>query len=138
MALLEVDDLRVSFATQDGIVSAVRGVSFTVAEGQTLGIVGESGSGKSVATQTIVGLTRGAQVSGSARFEGRDLLAASPAELRSVRGALDERAGDDDLRDGIVRVRRGLGSFLRKRTLRCHNTGRQSTGYRGCHRPVAA
>jgi oligopeptide/dipeptide ABC transporter ATP-binding protein len=87
MALLEVDDLRVSFATQDGIVSAVRGVSFTVAEGETLGIVGESGSGKSVATQTIVGLTRGAQVSGSARFEGRDLLAAAPAELRSVRGA---------------------------------------------------
>jgi peptide/nickel transport system ATP-binding protein len=87
MALLEVDDLRVSFATQDGVVSAVRGVSFTVEEGQTLGIVGESGSGKSVATQTIVGLTRGAQVSGSARFEGRDLLEASPAELRSVRGA---------------------------------------------------
>ena len=87
MALLEVEDLRVSFATPDGVVSAVRGVSFAVAEGQTLGIVGESGSGKSVATQTIVGLTRGAQVSGSARFEGRDLLAASPAELRSVRGA---------------------------------------------------
>jgi peptide/nickel transport system ATP-binding protein len=87
MALLEVDDLRVSFATPDGTVSAVRGVSFTVTEGQTLGIVGESGSGKSVATQTIVGLTRGAKVSGSARFEGRELLGASPAELRSVRGA---------------------------------------------------
>jgi peptide/nickel transport system ATP-binding protein len=87
MPLLEVDDLRVSFATHDGVVRAVRGVSFAVEEGQTLGIVGESGSGKSVATQTIVGLTRGARVSGSARFEGRDLLGASPAELRSVRGA---------------------------------------------------
>ena len=87
MALLEVDDLHVSFATQDGVLRAVRGVSFTVEAGQTLGIVGESGSGKSVSTQTIVGLTRGARVSGSARFEGRDLLSATDAELRHIRGA---------------------------------------------------
>ena len=87
MALLEVDDLHVSFSTQDGAVRAVRGVSFTVEAGQTLGIVGESGSGKSVSTQTIVGLTRGARVSGSARFEGKDLLSASYAELRRIRGA---------------------------------------------------
>jgi oligopeptide/dipeptide ABC transporter ATP-binding protein len=87
MALLEVDDLHVSFPTQDGVLRAVRGVSFTVAAGQTLGIVGESGSGKSVSTQTIVGLTRGARVSGSARFEGKDLLAATGAELRRIRGA---------------------------------------------------
>jgi oligopeptide/dipeptide ABC transporter ATP-binding protein len=87
MALLEVDDLHVSFSTEDGVLRAVRGVSFTVEAGQTLGIVGESGSGKSVSTQTIVGLTRGARVSGSARFEGRDLLSASDAELRRIRGA---------------------------------------------------
>src|SRR5580700_7164585 len=89
MALLEVDDLHVSFSTQDGVLRAVRGVSFTVEAGQTLGIVGESGSGKSVSTQTIVGLTRGsgARVSGRARFEGRDLLAATGAELRHIRGA---------------------------------------------------
>ena len=92
MALLEVDDLHVSFSTQDGVVRAVRGVSFTVEAGQTLGIVGESGSGKSVSTQTIVGLTRGARVSGSARFEGRELLPASDAELRRIRGA---QIGDD-------------------------------------------
>jgi peptide/nickel transport system ATP-binding protein len=57
-----------------------------VDRGQTLGIVGESGSGKSVSTQTIMGLTRGARVSGTAYFEGRDLLKMSPDELREVRG----------------------------------------------------
>jgi peptide/nickel transport system ATP-binding protein len=87
VALLEVDDLHVSFRTADGIVQAVRGVSFAVEPGQTLGIVGESGSGKSVSTQTIMGLTRGAQVSGRALFEGRDLLTIKPEEMRSVRGA---------------------------------------------------
>ena len=74
MALLEVDNLKVSFPTADGVVQAVRGVSFQVDAGQTLGIVGESGSGKSVSTQTIMGLTRGAKISGRALFEGRDLL----------------------------------------------------------------
>jgi peptide/nickel transport system ATP-binding protein len=87
MALLEVTDLHVSFRTADGIVQAVRGVSFRVDRGQTLGIVGESGSGKSVSTQTIMGLTRGARVSGRALFEGRDLLRMPPAELQAVRGA---------------------------------------------------
>jgi oligopeptide/dipeptide ABC transporter ATP-binding protein len=84
--LLEVEDLTVSFPTSDGLVQAVRGVSFGVERGKTLGIVGESGSGKSVATQTVVGLTRGARISGQALFEGRDLLTASRAELQSVRG----------------------------------------------------
>jgi peptide/nickel transport system ATP-binding protein len=86
MALLEVEDLRVSFSTDDGVVQAVRGVSFQVDRGETLGLVGESGSGKSVATQTITGLTRGAEVHGRALFDGRDLLQASREELRAVRG----------------------------------------------------
>jgi oligopeptide/dipeptide ABC transporter ATP-binding protein len=84
--LLDVRDLRVSFRTPDGILDAVRGISFSVDRGKVLGIVGESGSGKSVATQTMVGLTRGARVTGRAIFEGKDLLAMSPAELRAVRG----------------------------------------------------
>ena len=84
--LLDVRDLRVSFHTPDGIVEAVRSVSFQVDRGKTLGIVGESGSGKSVATQTVAGLTRGARVSGQAIFEGRDLLTLSAAELRAIRG----------------------------------------------------
>jgi peptide/nickel transport system ATP-binding protein len=87
VALLEVDDLHVSFRTEDGIVQAVRGVSFQVDAGQTLGIVGESGSGKSVSTQTIMGLTRGARIKGQALFEGRDLLKLPESEMRGIRGA---------------------------------------------------
>ncbi len=64
MALIDVQDLRVSFSTEDGELDAVRGVSFGVDRGKTLAIVGESGSGKSVSTQTIVGLTQAARVEG--------------------------------------------------------------------------
>jgi oligopeptide/dipeptide ABC transporter ATP-binding protein len=77
----------VSFDTDDGVVQAVRGVSFSVDRGKTLGIVGESGSGKSVTTQTIMGLTRGARVSGEAVFEGRELLTMPPEQMQHVRGA---------------------------------------------------
>ena len=87
MALLEVEDLHVSFRTPDGVLNAVRGLSFAVDEGKTLGIVGESGSGKSVSTQTIMGLTRGARVRGKALFEGRDLLTMNAHQLQSVRGS---------------------------------------------------
>jgi peptide/nickel transport system ATP-binding protein len=87
-ALLEVEDLRVQFATEDGLVHAVDGVSLTVRDGRTLGIVGESGSGKSVTGLTIMGLTRArnATIGGLARFAGADLLAMSDHELRAVRG----------------------------------------------------
>ena len=87
MALLEVDDLHVSFRTPDGVLNAVRGLSFSVDEGKTLGIVGESGSGKSVSTQTIMGLTRGARISGTALFDGRDLLRMNANQLGEVRGS---------------------------------------------------
>jgi oligopeptide/dipeptide ABC transporter ATP-binding protein len=86
MSLLEVRDLKVSFDTSDGLVKAVRGVSFTVERGKTLGIVGESGSGKSVSTQTLLGLTAGAEIEGEALFEGQDLLAMSGEQLRRIRG----------------------------------------------------
>jgi oligopeptide/dipeptide ABC transporter ATP-binding protein len=87
LALLEVNDLQVSFSTPDGVLKAVRGLSFSVDEGKTLGIVGESGSGKSVATQTIMGLTQGARISGEALFEGHDLLQMSTHQLQHIRGA---------------------------------------------------
>ena len=86
MALLEVDDLRVDFSTEDGLLHAVQGLSFSLDAGSTLAIVGESGSGKSVATQTMVGLTRGAQVGGRAVFDGEDLLTMAAERLRRLRG----------------------------------------------------
>ncbi len=86
MTLLEVRDLNVSFPTADGVVRAVRGVSFEVEPGRTLGVVGESGSGKTVLTQTLLGLTPGAEVSGSALFEGTNLLDLSDDEMRHIRG----------------------------------------------------
>src|ERR1700737_1542773 len=87
MNRLGVKDLTVRFAPAGGLGQAGRGVSFTLKAGQTLGVVGESGSGKSVTMQTIIGLTRGAQISGQAIFEGQDLLAMSDDSLRQVRGA---------------------------------------------------
>jgi len=87
MSLLEVTDLRVSFPTSDGLVQAVRGVSFSVERGQTLGIVGESGSGKTVSTQALLGLTPGGDITGSAMFNGVDLLSIGDAQMRKIRGA---------------------------------------------------
>jgi len=86
--LLEVEDLRVHFETDDGLVKAVDGISYTVDRGETLGIVGESGSGKSVSSLTVMGLTRArnARISGTVRFDGRDLLNASDDEIRAIRG----------------------------------------------------
>ncbi|MGI8571177.1 MAG: ABC transporter ATP-binding protein [Solirubrobacteraceae bacterium] len=87
--LLEVDDLRVSFATEDGIVRAVDGVSFTVDRGEVVAIVGESGSGKSVTAMTLMGLTRGpnAKFEGRAVFEDVELVTAPDPTLRKIRGA---------------------------------------------------
>ena len=76
MAVLEVRDLRTSFRTDDGIVKAVGGVTFSVERGKTLGIVGESGCGKTVTCLTIMGLNnlRNTESSGEALFNGEDLL----------------------------------------------------------------
>jgi oligopeptide/dipeptide ABC transporter ATP-binding protein len=88
VSLLEIQDLKVHFETDDGAVRAVDGASFSVDRGQTLGIVGESGSGKSVANMTILGLTQSpiTSISGRIMLEGRDLLEASPEELQAIRG----------------------------------------------------
>jgi oligopeptide/dipeptide ABC transporter ATP-binding protein len=86
---LTVEELRTYFYTERGIARAVDGVSFTVEQGDTLGIVGESGCGKSVTALSILRLVRqppGKVESGRVLFEGRDLLALSPAEMRKVRG----------------------------------------------------
>jgi peptide/nickel transport system ATP-binding protein/oligopeptide transport system ATP-binding protein len=87
--LLEVSDLKVSFAVEDGVVHAVDGVSFDVASGEVVAIVGESGSGKSVTAMTLMGLTRGpnAKFEGTATFDGTELVKASPDQLQKIRGA---------------------------------------------------
>ncbi|HEX5195437.1 MAG TPA: ABC transporter ATP-binding protein [Solirubrobacteraceae bacterium] len=86
--LLTVDGLKVSFATEDGVVRAVDGVSFTVDPGEVVAIVGESGSGKSVTAMTLMGLTRGpnARFEGTATFDGIELVGASNAQLQRIRG----------------------------------------------------
>jgi peptide/nickel transport system ATP-binding protein len=86
--LLDVRDLHVSFPTEDGVVHAVDGVSFTVMPGETLGVVGESGSGKSVTFLTVMGLVGSSQadISGEIIFEGQDLLRLPPEEIQELRG----------------------------------------------------
>src|SRR5438552_15949206 len=85
---LEVHDLRTQFFTDEGVVRAVDGVSFSVAAGETLGIVGESGSGKSVTAMSLMRLLEEPSriVGGTLRFRGRDVLAMPPEELRAMRG----------------------------------------------------
>jgi peptide/nickel transport system ATP-binding protein len=89
VALLDVKDLRTSFRTEDGIVKAVDGVSFSVEKGQTLGIVGESGCGKSVTCLTIMGLNpkKNTITSGEALWKGQDLLTMKSSALRQIRGS---------------------------------------------------
>ncbi|MCU1501948.1 MAG: Peptide transporter ATP-binding protein, partial [Ilumatobacteraceae bacterium] len=86
--LLEVTDLSVDFPTDDGVVHAVDKVSYTIHEGETLGIVGESGSGKSVTSLAILGLLpKRARVTGSVKFRGRELVGLKDKEMRPLRGA---------------------------------------------------
>jgi peptide/nickel transport system ATP-binding protein len=87
--LLEVRDLRIQFPTNDGLVKAVDGVSFSLDRGATLGIVGESGSGKSVTSLGIMGLHQGtnAQITGSIRLDGEELVGAPSSRVRELRGS---------------------------------------------------
>jgi ABC-type dipeptide/oligopeptide/nickel transport system ATPase component len=86
--LLEVKDLNVRFATEDGIVQAVDGISFSLESGKVIGIVGESGSGKSVTAMTLMGLTRGvnARFGGEVLYKGTDLLKVSDRDMQDFRG----------------------------------------------------
>ncbi|RFU22965.1 ABC transporter ATP-binding protein [Geodermatophilus marinus] len=87
--VLEVDDLHVEFRTRGGVVNAVNGVSYSLAEGETLAILGESGSGKSVSAQAIMGILDSppARITGGGIFfQGRDLLTMPEDEQRKVRG----------------------------------------------------
>src|SRR5215204_727409 len=87
--LLEVSDLRTYFHTDDGLLKAVDGISFSVKRGETLGIVGESGSGKSVTNLSLIRLIPsppGEIVSGKVVFAGQDLLGMTEVQLQKIRG----------------------------------------------------
>jgi peptide/nickel transport system ATP-binding protein len=86
--LLSVEDLRVSFSTDDGVVHAVDGISYSLEAGKTLGIVGESGSGKTVSSLTMLGLTRSkrSKIEGRIMFQGQDMVTMEDNKLRRVRG----------------------------------------------------
>ena len=87
--LIEVRNLQTQFFTQDGIVHAVNGITYEVAEGETVAIVGESGSGKSVGVMSLIRLIPeppGKIVNGEVNFDGQDLLKLNEEELRQIRG----------------------------------------------------
>jgi oligopeptide/dipeptide ABC transporter ATP-binding protein len=117
--LLDVDDLRVSFPTQDGVVNAVRGVSYTLRAGEVLGIVGESGSGKSVTSLAVMGLLpSSAQITGSVRYRGQELLGQSDPSMSRVRGKGVSMIFQDPMTslDPVYRV-----GFQIEETLRTHD-----------------
>lgn len=88
-SILSVQDLSVDFQRRDGVVHAVRDVSFQLRRGEILGLVGESGSGKSTVLSALLGLLppAGRVTAGTATYDGRDLLALSERKMRGVRGA---------------------------------------------------
>ena len=87
--LLEVKDLKVSFRTEDGVVKAVDGVSFTLSQGEVLGIVGESGSGKSVTMMSVLRLINdpNMQVEGEVIYKGRSVMKLDKHQMQEIRGA---------------------------------------------------
>ncbi|MHB1487602.1 MAG: ABC transporter ATP-binding protein [Acidimicrobiales bacterium] len=115
--LLEVIDLKTQFRTPRGLVKAVDGVSLSLERGRTLGVVGESGSGKTVLSRSIMGLLPHSNVvrSGQVRFEGRDMMAMDPPELRNVWGAEVAMVFQDPMTslNPVVKIGRQITESLR-------------------------
>jgi peptide/nickel transport system ATP-binding protein/oligopeptide transport system ATP-binding protein len=115
--LLTVENLRVRFRTEEGVVQAVDGVSFTVNAGEVVAIVGESGSGKSVTSMTLMGLTRSPNASfeGAAHFEGVELVRATDQQLRRIRGARIAMIFQDPMSslDPVYRIGKQIAEQIR-------------------------
>src|SRR6201986_4849908 len=120
--LLDVEELEVSFVTEDGLVRAVDGVSFTLDRGEVVAIVGESGSGKSVTAMTLMGLTRSpnSRFEGSATLNGQELVTASDSELQRIRGGQIAMVFQDPMSslDPVYRI----GDQIVEE-IRAHNSG---------------
>ena len=126
--LLQVKDLQTSFFTQDGVVKAVRGVSFDLDEGETLGIVGESGSGKSVTALSVMRLIPwppGKIVSGEIFYKGDDLLKYSNEEMRHIRGKEISMIFQDPMTslNPVMTISKQIGEMLQ---LHLGMTGKQA------------
>jgi oligopeptide/dipeptide ABC transporter ATP-binding protein len=133
VTVLAVDDLEVDFATADGPLSALAGVSLELAAGETLGIVGESGCGKSTLANAIMGLLpAGARVSGRIDYRGRDLLGLTAAERRALRGDRIAMVFQDPLT--ALDPTASIGSQVAE-TVRAHRPVRRSAARR---RAIAA
>src|SRR5262245_968123 len=118
-SVLQIRDLHVTFKTEDGPVYAVRGVDLDIAEGEVLGIVGESGSGKSVTMLSVLGLLpKTAQITGSAKYLGEELIGRKNKELQPVRGAKIAMIFQDPLTalNPVLRVGKQIVEAIR-----CHH-----------------
>src|SRR5580658_6871227 len=117
MALLEVERLQTHFGTPDGVVRAVEGVSFQINAGETLGVVGESGCGKSVTAMSILRLVQEppGKIAGSIRFDGRELLTLSEAEMQAIRGNAISMIFQEPMTslNPVLTVGRQIGETLR-------------------------
>jgi oligopeptide transport system ATP-binding protein len=118
-AILQVNDLKISFKTYAGEVQAVRGASFELRRGETLAIVGESGSGKSVAARSIMGLNPPANTlvrGGEILFEGQDLLKLSDRQMQRIRGPKISMVFQDPMTslDPTMRIGRQIEESLKK------------------------
>ena len=117
--LLEVDDLHTSFSSPRGTVRAVRGVTFDLQRGRTLGIVGESGSGKSVLSRSLMGLVPSNAVrSGSVRFAGQEVLNAPPKVMRRFWGDQMSMVFQDPMTalNPVMRIGRQIAEPLHEHT----------------------